>query len=40
MYNYKIVVHGDAHVACFLFVTTNYGRAFGSSVDGMETCDV
>jgi hypothetical protein len=39
MYNYKIVVHGDAHVARF-FVTTNYGRAFGSSVDGMETCDV
>jgi hypothetical protein len=40
MYNYKIVAHGDAHVAHFLSVTTNYGRAYDSSVAGMKTCDV
>jgi hypothetical protein len=40
MYNYKIVVYGDAHVARFLFVTTNFERAYGSLVDGMNICDV
>jgi hypothetical protein len=40
MYNYKIAVYGDAHVAPFLFSTTNFERAYGSLVVGRDICDV
>jgi hypothetical protein len=40
MYKYKMAVLGGAHVAQILFVTTNFGRVYDSSVIGMKTCDV